>query len=267
MKIIFLLFLLINAAYFYFYSGAEDEMVTSTLLTQPKLPSGAKPLVLLRERGLRSSESAPVVAVQAKNKQVEPSAQSELQKQVEKIAAPTPQSQKAAPTPQSQKKPSKSAAAVCFTLGPFTKARLADRAITAANALSVKVVLRKASQRTPKGYWVYLAPSKTYKAAKRKVAELKKKGLTDLFIMGNGNRKNAISLGLFKNKEVAEDRLKQVKGMGLKGVFETQYQVSEQLWLDMSVAGNKTATVAALTELADGFPTANLTQRKCQLER
>ena len=262
MKIIFLLFLLINAAYFYFYSGAEDEMVASTLLTQPKLPSGAKPLVLLRERGLRSSEPAPVEVAQAKNKQVEPSAQRELPKQVEKKAAPTPQAQK-----EPQKKPGKSAAAVCFTLGPFTKARLADRAITAANALSVKVVLRKASQRTPKGYWVYLAPSKTYKAAKRKVAELKKKGLTDLFIMGNGNRKNAISLGLFKNKEVAEDRLKQVKGMGLKGVFETQYQVSEQSWLDMSVAGNKTATVAALTELADGFPTANLTQRKCQLER
>ena len=166
-----------------------------------------------------------------------------------------------------QKMPSKSAAAVCFHLGPCTRAPLAERAIAAANKLAVKVVRRKASRRTPKGYWVYLAPSKSYKAAKRKVAELKKKGLTDLFIMGNGKRKNAISLGLFKNKEVAEDRLKQVKSMGLKGGFETQYQVSEQSWLDMSVAGNKTATVAALTEMADGFPKANLTQRKCQLAR
>ena len=262
MKVIFLLFLLINAAYFYFHSAAEDGPVTSALLTQPKLPSGAKPLVLLRERGLRSSEPAPVVAAQAENKQAEPSTQRKPSKQAEKIAAPTPQAQK-----EPQKKPSKSAAAVCFTLGPFTKNRLADRAIAAANALSVKAVLRKASQRTPKGYWVYLAPSKSYKAAKRKVAELQKKGLKDLFIMGKGDRKHAISLGLFKNKKVAEERLKQVKGMGLKGVFETQYQVSEQLWLDMSVAGNKTATVAALTELADGFPTANLTQRKCQLER
>ena len=262
MKVIFLLFLLINAAYFYFHSAAEDGPVTSGLLTQPKLPSGAKPLVLLRERGLRSSEPAPVVAVPAENQPVEPDTQQELPKQAEKLAASTPQAQK-----EPQKKPAKSAATVCFTLGPFTKARQADRAIAAANALSVKAVLRKSSQRTPKGYWIYLAPSKSYKAAKRKVAELQKKGLKDLFIMGNGNRKNAISLGLFKNKDVAEQRLKQVKGMGLKGEFETQYQVSEQSWLDMSVAGNKTATVAALTEMADGFSRANLTQRKCQLAR
>ena len=262
MKAIFLLFLLINAAYFYFHSAAENGPVTSGLLTQPKLPSGAQPLVLLRERGLRSSEPTPVVAEPAENKQIEPGSQKEQPKQAEKLVAPAPQPQK-----EPQKKPTKSAAAACFTLGPFTKVRLADRAIAAANALSVKTVLRKASQRTPKGYWVYLAPSKSYKAAKRKVAELQKKGLKDLFIMGKGNRKHAISLGLFKNKKVAEERLKQVKGMGLKGVFETQYQVSEQLWLDMSVAGNKTATVAALTEMADDFSRANLTQRKCQLAR
>ena len=154
MKMIFLLFLLINAAYFYFHSAAEDETVTSTLLTQPKLPAGAKPLVLLRERGLRSSESAPVVAVQAENKQIEPSAQKEPPKRVVK---------KVSPVPQVAKKPNKSAEVACFTLGPFVKPRLADQASAAANALSVKVVLRKASQRTPKGNRVNRPPSTRYK--------------------------------------------------------------------------------------------------------
>lgn len=255
MKILFLFFLLINLAYFYFQSGAEEDAATPVLLTQPKLPAGAESLVLLRERGLRSNESKQVVGVQKENKPAEPTMQKELPKQAEK---------KIAQTPKEPIKPSKSAEAVCFTLGPFEKALSADQAITTANALNVQVVLRKESQSTPKGYWVYLPPSSSYQAAKRKVSELQKKGLTDLFIMGSGARKNAISLGLFKNKDVAEDRLTQIKGMGLKGVFETQYRVSEQSWLDLSVAGDETARIAALTEIADRFPETSLTQRKCQ---
>jgi hypothetical protein len=141
---------------------------------------------------------------------------------------------------------------------------MADRALKAVRKLGVSVNRRQESQRTPKGYWVYLPPSKSYQAAKRKVAEMQKKGLTDLFIMGNGSQKNAISLGLFKSKEAAEDRFTQVKNLGLKAVFETQYRLSQQSWLDMSVAGDQTATVAALTEVSEGFPGASLAQRKCQ---
>lgn len=265
MKTLFLFFLLINVAYFYFQSGAEENSTRSMLIKQPDLPSGAEPLVLLRERGLGSSESVQARAeVQSKNKPSKPVAK--------KVEATTPESQpkqveKIAPLKTQAKSPAKlkkSAEAVCFTLGPFVKMQQADRAVKSANALAVKVVRRRESKRTPKGYWVYLSPSKSYKAAKRKVAELQKKGVKDLFIMGKGSRKNAISLGLFKNKKVAQDRLKQVNKLGLKAAFETQYRVSEQSWLDMSVAGDQTATVAALTEMADRFPKANLTQRKCQ---
>ena len=82
--------------------------------------------------------------------------------------------------------------------------------------------------------------------------------------MGKGSRKNAISLGLYKSKETAEERFKQVQKLGLKAAFETQYRVSEQSWLDMSLAGDQTAAVAALTEIAEEQPATTLTQRKCQ---
>lgn len=260
MKAIFLLFLLINVAYFYFQSGAEDESATSVLLTQPKLPAGAKPLVLLRERGLRGSESVQAETAVSDDKQgrlATKAAGSNLVTQPP-VTPPKRAEKKAAPKPQ------KSAEAACFTFGPFVKADAAEQAVKAAKALGVSVERRQESQRTPKSYWVYLPASNSYQAAKRKVAEMQKKGLTDLFIMGEGSRKNAISLGLFKSKKAAEDRYKQVNQMGLKAEFETQYRVSEQTWLDMVVAGDQTSTVAAITEMAEGFSGASLTQRKCR---
>lgn len=261
MKTVFLLFLLLNATYFYFQSGEDEGATTSNLLTQPKLPAGAKPLVLLRERGL-GSEAAKSVA-----KKKPPVAQVPPRVVVAKAAKESPAKPttkrvetKAPPKPKSQK----SAADVCFTFGPLAKSETADKATKKANSLGVRVERRNVSKRTPKGYWVYLEPSKSYKAAKRKVAEMQKRGLKDLFIMGKGSRKNAISLGLFKSKKAAEDRFKQVKNMGLKAAFETQYRLSEQTWLDMTVAGDQTSAVAALSEMPEDYLGANLTQRKCQ---
>lgn len=262
MKTLFLFFLLINAAFFYFQNNIEDGSPTSTLLAQPKLPVGASSLVLLRERGLGGSESVKEVADQGKEKA--PVAEAEIAG-IEVLPPKLVEKAPVSPAkPVEKKAPQKSAEAACFTFGPFVKGERAELAIKSAKALSVKVDRRQESQRTPKGYWVYLASSTSYQAAKRKVAELQKKGVKDLFIMGKGSRKNAISLGLFKNKDVARARLKQVKKLGLKAVLETQYRVSEQSWLDMSVAGDQTATVASLTEMAERFPEASLTQRKCQ---
>lgn len=258
MKAIFLLLVLLNLAYFYYQGSAEEDAKTSVLLTQPALPAGAVPLVLLRERGLGGGEAEPD-SVALSTEQPSPQVAKKTEPEAPVLASP-PQLSVNPPAPQ----PQKSAEAACFTFGPFDDPDLAERAVKATSDLGISVERRQESQRTPKGYWVYLPPSTSYQAAKRKVAELQKKDLTDLFIMGKGSQQNAISLGLFKSREAAEDRLKQVQELGLKAEFETQYRVSEQSWLDMSVPGDKTSIIAELTEMAEGFSEARLTQRKCQ---
>ena len=50
MKALFLFFLLLNAAYFYYQSEVQDDAAAPTILKQPVLPSGVDSLVLLRER-------------------------------------------------------------------------------------------------------------------------------------------------------------------------------------------------------------------------
>lgn len=266
MKTIVLFFLLLNAAYFYFQTEGQSDSVSSNLLVQPVLPPGAKSLVLLRERGLGSPEKLKVDSVPSKNTAPD-STNVVPASAAEKVKTPQQTIVVAKEAPPEKKRPpklKKSTEQACFTFGPFTKSKLVAKATKAASALGVHVEQRQQSKRTPKGYWVYLPASKSYQAAKRKITQLKKKGLKDLFIMGKGARKNAISLGLFKSKKTAEDRFKQVKKLGLKATFETQYRLSEQSWLDMSVAGDQTAAVASLTEVAENFSGASLVQRKCQ---
>jgi hypothetical protein len=278
MKALFLFFLMLNAAYFYYQSEVQDDAAAPTILKQPVLPSGVDSLVLLRERGLGivaeptqtdvRQDAAPTAA--ARNKPAE--AVSEAAVNQKTVNADRVTKVEVSPVITASKRagdkspvaPEKSVEPACFTLGPFEQANAANRAAETISALGVSVAHREESQRTPKGYWVYLPAAKSYLAAKRMVTELQKKGLTDLYIMGKGSRENAISLGLFNNKTTAEERFQQVSKMGLKAVFETQYRESKQVWLDMSVAGNQTATVATLTEMAEGLPNASLTQRQCQ---
>jgi hypothetical protein len=52
--------------------------------------------------------------------------------------------------------------------------------------------------------------------------------------------------------------------MGLSVKKETQYRTRKLVWLDMTVPGNKTKTIASLAGVADKYSGANLSQRKCE---
>ncbi len=263
MRIIFLFFLLINVAYFYTQSDWFNGQTGPVILKQQDLPRGVERLSLLRERGLGASSEKTISKVE------EPKTTAEISKKVEKpvpVLQRVTQKTAKAETPPKPKKPKsvKSSKPACFTLGPFKKTVTANHADEAITVLGVTVKQRQVSQRRPRGYWVYLPAFKTYDAARKQVNALQKKGLKDLFIMGKGQHKNAVSLGLFKREGAADERFLLVKKMGLSVKKETQYRVRKLVWLDMTVPGNKTSTVASLTEVADKYSRTNLSQRKCE---
>lgn len=267
MKSLFFFFLLLNAVYFYFQSDWFNDPAPAMIIQQPAMPSGVERLSLLRERGLNSSsavvadtnEEAQNLPAPAKPAPALAPAPKKVQEIVPEVELITPEPEAEEPPPRQVKVPE----AACFTLGPLGQLAQTGRAEKAISALGLNFNRRQESHRTPKGYWVYLPASVSYRSAQRKVKEMQKKGLKDLFIMGKGSHKNAISLGLFKSKGAADERFQRVRSMGLKAILETQYRVTKQVWLDISVPGNQTAAVANVTELAETFPKASLTQHKC----
>lgn len=254
MRTLFLFFLLVNAAYFYTQSDLFNKRQAPVILKEKKLPNGVERLTLLRERGLGVPSTPASTSPVSK-------APEELEKLVE-VPQPEPQAESGQSTQLSQ--PAEPAPMVCFTLGPFSQASAAGRTAETISALGVTVNRRQTTQRRPRGYWVYLPAFKTYDAAKNRVAELQKKGLKDMFIMGEGEHKNAVSLGLFKSQSAADDRYQQVKKMGLSVNVETQYRITKLAWLDMEVPGDQDSTITAISEIAGQIPKTTLTQRNCK---
>ncbi|WP_455198802.1 SPOR domain-containing protein [Kaarinaea lacus] len=254
MRALFLFFLLVNAAYFYTHSEFFKDRQSPVILKEKKLPVGVDRLTLLRERGLG------VTSIPASQGSV-PTEPAKIEK-LDKAAQPEPQAESENSLPLSNTQ--EPVSMVCFTLGPFSQASTAGRTAETISALGVTVNRRQTTQRRPRGYWVYLPAFKTYDAAKKRVTELQKKGLKDMFIMGNGEHKNAVSLGLFKSRSAADDRFEQVKKMGLSVNIETQYRVTKLAWLDMEVPGDQESTIEAISEMAGQIPRTTLTQRKCK---
>jgi hypothetical protein len=65
-------------------------------------------------------------------------------------------------------------------------------------------------------FLVYLAPSESAKEAQRKLAELKRLGVTDAFLMQDGPLKFGISLGLFRAEEGAKALTQQLSAKGIR---------------------------------------------------
>ena len=98
-----------------------------------------------------------------------------------------------------------------FGPGELARAQVEAEAIGPRGSVSQKMVEEAA------GWWVYLPPQANRQGANQKVAELKRLGIEDYFIVQEeGKLRFAISLGVYRTEEAARARLDQVRGKGAR---------------------------------------------------
>jgi hypothetical protein len=120
------------------------------------------------------------------------------------------------PEPLVVAKPAKPA---CYEWGEFSGDEL-EQVSTALRRLQLgnKLVQRDVPHMI--GYWVYIAPHKDKSVVNQKVAQLRERGVTDLFVIQEpGEWLNAIQLGVFKSRESAQNFL---EGLRAKDVSSAQ---------------------------------------------
>lgn len=255
MRAIFLILILANAAFFYWQSQWKAGPETLTSVAPMPAKPGVKTLTLLSElppepkAGITPipplTEGKPAAAGDAASATEEPMAQ-------DSSAVQTGQQQPPSTPP------------VCYTFGPLTDAAMVTRLVQAMAVSGITPKQRDEVKKELRGYWVYLPPYKSYDAASQEVKRLKAKGIKDLFIMGRGESKNAISLGLFKTQAAAEKRLKRVRDLGFKALLDEQYRETTLQWLDFSIPEGDEALAAAVDSLAKKYPDAQLKQHDCE---
>jgi hypothetical protein len=154
--------------------------------------------------------------------------------------------------------------AKCMEWGDFSGPDLA-RATAALSALQLGDRLSQRPIERDISYWVYIPPLKNKAAVHRKIAELKALHVKEYFAMQTpGHWLNAISLGVFKTRDAAQNFL---HGLQAKGVRTAQILERGSLLKTTLFTLNKVdaATEEKLAALQKDFAGSELSHVPCAL--
>ncbi len=150
-------------------------------------------------------------------------------------------------------------ALACATYGPFTGSAViqaADRLKQLGLASQQHSVPGKAKL----GYWVYLPPFSSRKEADAAANLLRKRGVTDIYVVPDEANRNAISLGVFSQHDGAVERVKEMKKIGFKPVLAERFRDEPRYWLDARGAATALPQVDVFKDLGEeGSPVAKAT--------
>ncbi len=237
MKAIFLFFAALNLAFFFWQFSTSGSPNSAQQLGA--LPPNVKKLVLLNDDKPSAKEKASKNAKQDKKPQAPKKTQSNSARSADR-------------------------AGICYSLGPFETAKQAKPISTKLRDLGAKTQLNPQKKRLSSGYWVYIPKFATWADARKKVMELEDLGMSDIFIMGRGRMKNAVSLGLFKDKSAADYRIDELKRIGIDASVETQYTSTEEYWIGINVNRDNKKVVKSIQTIARGLTVLQLKDRSCK---
>ncbi|WP_312237375.1 SPOR domain-containing protein [Stenotrophomonas sp.] len=167
-------------------------------------------------------------------------------------AAPTP-----TPTPAAVQPPPASAAvpaavpapaaaapAQCVSLGPFADRAAAQAAQAKAGAVLRGARLREVADAGATRYRVLLPAAASREDAQATVKRIMAAGVSDYYIIAQGEETNAIALGQYRNREGAERRMAALSAAGFNArMVASGGDGSAQWWLDATLAEQADASV------------------------
>lgn len=165
-------------------------------------------------------------------------------------------SESSAPETVSQSKPVPVAEApapqACASWSGLSRSQAEELSLRARNA---GFKTREQSVSSPSAWWVHLPPQSDRAAAERKAAELRSLGVTDFFIISDpGATQNAISLGLYKNEDLAKRMLDQLK---TTGVQSARISARETVSVKLEVSGAARLLSGFSSEASTRVPAAS----------
>jgi hypothetical protein len=145
---------------------------------------------------------------------------------------------------------------ICLEFPPIE----AERAqVVEASMKQAGITVELKTIETSPSYIVYLAPSESVKEAQRKLAELKRLGISDAFLMQDGPLKLGISLGLFRAEDGAKALLAQLGAKGIKSAKMTTGQALRGGKVTLRASGSD----AQLARARQAASEVNLSLRPC----
>ena len=133
----------------------------------------------------------------------------------------------------------------CVSLGPFADRAAAQAAQSRAGGALRGARLREVADASATRYRVLLPPAASREEAQATVKRIVAAGVSDYYIIAQGEETNAIALGQYRNREGADRRLAALSAAGFKATMVASGgDGSAQWWLDATLADGTDAAVA-----------------------
>jgi len=116
----------------------------------------------------------------------------------------------------------------CLVAGPMVRKQQAEQLSGRISKSTGAVVTNRKVEVQIQQYWIYLASAASLSEAQKLADGLAEHGLKDYQILASPGKKNAISLGLFNEKESAQRRYEQIRDMGYSPHIEIIERVAKR---------------------------------------
>ena len=152
---------------------------------------------------------------------------------------------------------------ICYQLGPLKTSIQMKKLKRGLEAMEMKVSSRMEEPKDFLGHWVYIEPSRSRALARLTLEELKQKGVKDIALVTRGAYKNAISLGVFRNLNTAQEKHQLVTDKGYKPLIRKRYKDSKQYWLLAELEESRNLDVVQWDELLSKYKGAKAEPIAC----
>jgi len=122
----------------------------------------------------------------------------------------------------------------CFTIGPMSTLVQQQRAEDRLMPFADRLRLRSTEADRDRGWWVFVTATGR-SAAIETARELAERGVDDYFVVADRALPDAISLGLYEERENARQRLRQIRALGFDAQMSIRREAIPQFWIDYQI--------------------------------
>lgn len=124
------------------------------------------------------------------------------------------------------------AAGHCVSIGPFRDLTETTQAMTSLRDAGREPRQRLAEGEVWIGHWVYLPAFESRSAARTVLNRLKEHGIVDSYIVPSGEERNAVSLGVFAERDRARRRVAEISALGYAPRVSDRHRSGAVYWVD-----------------------------------
>jgi len=138
----------------------------------------------------------------------------------------------------------------CISIGPLSNRVDVEDAMRTLSAGGFRSTQRVSPGEVWLGRWVYIDAIETQAEANEIVSRLAQNGITEAYVIADGNNGNIVSLGVFSVAARAQQRFADAESLGYMPTVTDRSQPGDVFWLDVTVPGQAQFTISDLPRLS-----------------